>query len=195
MNATLISGPTHGDLILNSDGSFTYTPAENYNGPDSFTYQANDGSLDSNIATVSLTITAVNDNPVANNDSATTNEDQAVTINVLANDTDVDGNTLSISSKTNSAHGSVAISGSSLIYTPNANFNGTDSFTYTISDGNGGTASATVNVTVDADNDAPVAANDSYSTAEDTVLTITAPGVLGNDTDIDSASLSAVLDS
>ena len=78
-------------------------------------------------------------------------------------------------------------------YTPNANYNGSDSFTYTIGDGNGGSATATVNVTVTPSNDAPVAAADSYATAEDTLLTIAAPGVLGNDTDVDSASLTAVL--
>ena len=78
-------------------------------------------------------------------------------------------------------------------YTPNLNFNGSDSFTYTIGDGNGGSATATVNVTVTPSNDAPAAAADSYATPEDTLLTRAAPGVLGNDSDVESASLTAVL--
>src|SRR5439155_17801119 len=69
LNAILVSGPAHGSLTLYASGSFTYTPSANYNGPDSFTYRANDGSLDSNVATVSITISAVNDAPVAVNDS------------------------------------------------------------------------------------------------------------------------------
>ena len=65
LTAVLVSGPAHGTLTLNADGSFTYTPDANYNGSDSFTYKANDGSADSNVATVSLTVSAVNDAPVA----------------------------------------------------------------------------------------------------------------------------------
>ena len=69
LSAVLVSGPAHGSLTLNADGSFTYTPAANYNGPDSFTYKANDGQADSNVATVSINVGAVNDAPVAQNDS------------------------------------------------------------------------------------------------------------------------------
>src|SRR5207249_11154069 len=82
----------HGALTLSADGSFTYTPAANYNGSDSFTYKANDGSLDGNVATVSLTVTPVNDAPVAGNDSYTTAEDRTMTrvaSSLLRNDTDV----------------------------------------------------------------------------------------------------------
>ncbi len=88
-----MTGPSHGSLTLNANGSFSYTPAANYNGPDSFTYKANDGDLDSNTVTVALTITAVNDAPVAANDSYTTAEDTTLTVaapGVLGNDSDID---------------------------------------------------------------------------------------------------------
>src|SRR5207249_1138184 len=80
LSAALVNGPAHGSLTLNADGSFSYTPAANYNGSDSFTYKANDGQADSNIATVALTIDPVNDPPVAVNDVYATNEDTALTV-------------------------------------------------------------------------------------------------------------------
>jgi len=98
LSAVLVSQPTHGSLTLNSNGSFTYVPAANYNGTDSFTYKANDGQADSGIATVSITITGVNDAPLAVNDSYSTLEDTILNVaasGVLANDSDVDGGTLS----------------------------------------------------------------------------------------------------
>src|SRR5206468_4264314 len=101
---TIVVGPAHGTLGGTAP-ALTYTPAANYNGPDSFTFKANDSSLDSNIATVSITIAAVNDAPVANADAATTAEDTPVTIAVLGNDTDVDGDTLSVSGVGAPSHG------------------------------------------------------------------------------------------
>src|SRR5439155_8141632 len=97
LSATLVSGPAHGTLSLNANGSFTYTPNSNYNGADSFTYMVSDGSLNSNVATVSLTVTAVNDAPTAANDAYALAEDQSLTIaasSILANDSDVDGDSL-----------------------------------------------------------------------------------------------------
>jgi len=159
---------THGSASL-SAGQVTYTPAANYNGPASFDYQVCDngttnGSPDAkcSVATVNVNVTAVNDAPDAVNDSAIVAEDSgANAIDVLANDsfTPDAGETLSISATTNGAHGTVAITGggTGLTYTPNANYFGPDSFTYTISDGNGGMDTATVNITVTAVNDGPVA--------------------------------------
>src|SRR5204863_205962 len=95
--AAVVAQPAHGTVAVNADGSFTYTPALNFNGNDSFTYKANDGTADSNTATVAISVAAVNDAPVAVNDSYGTTEDTAVTIaapGVLSNDTDVDGNSL-----------------------------------------------------------------------------------------------------
>src|SRR3989449_7129111 len=91
LTAVVVTGPGHGALTLNANGSFTYTPAANFNGSDSFTYKANDGLLDSNAATVALTINPVNDAPVAANDSFATDEDTALTVTapgVLGNDTE-----------------------------------------------------------------------------------------------------------
>src|SRR6185312_14330587 len=90
LTAALVAQPAHGTVTLNADGSFSYTPAANYAGTDSFTYKASDGTADSNVATVAITVSAVNDAPVAVDDVATTSEDAAVTGNVLANDTDAD---------------------------------------------------------------------------------------------------------
>src|SRR4029079_12473014 len=125
----------HGTLTLNANGSFTYTPATNYNGPDSFTYKAKDPSNAlSNTATVSLTVAAVNDAPVAVNDSYSTNEDTALTVaasGVLANDTDVDANPLTAAVVTGPSHGTLTLNANgSFTYTPAANYNGADSFTY-----------------------------------------------------------------
>src|SRR5207247_5315462 len=80
LTAALVSGPSHGTLTLNADGSFTYTPASNYNGSDSFTYKASDGSANSATATVSLTVRSVNNPPVANDDSYATDEDTPLTV-------------------------------------------------------------------------------------------------------------------
>src|SRR5439155_6454692 len=99
LTAVLVGGPSHGALTLNADGGFTYTPTANFNGSDSFSYKANDGVAQSNVATVTLTITAVNDAPGAVNDTYTTNEDTPLTVSVpgvFGNDIDVDGDALSV---------------------------------------------------------------------------------------------------
>ena len=124
---------------------------------------------------------------MAVNDAATTAEDTPVSIAVLANDTDLDGDTLTVTSVGTPAHGSaVANADGTITYTPAANYTGADSFSYTIGDGQGGSATATVSVTVTAANDAPVAVNDAATTAEDTAVTI---AVLANDTDVDGDTL------
>src|SRR5439155_308826 len=197
LNAVLVSQPTHGSLALNSNGSLSYVPAANYNGPDSFTYQANDGQADSGIATVRITIIGVNDAPVAVNDSYSTAEDTTLNVvapGVLANDSDVDGDTLSAVLVSQPTHGSLTLnSNGSFSYVPAANYNGSDSFTYKSNDGPAESLFRSVRITITGVNDAPVAVNDSYSTAEDTTLNVVAPGVLANDSDVDGDTLSAVL--
>ena len=197
LTATLVTGPAHGSLALNANGSFTYTPAHDYNGSDSFTYRANDGSADSNTATVNLTIASVNDAPVADNDAYNTTEDHALTVpakGVLGNDTDVEGNALTATLVTGPAHGSLALNANgSFTYTPAHDYNGSDSFTYRANDGSADSNTATVNLTIASVNDAPVADNDAYNTTEDHALMVPAKGVLGNDTDVEGNALTATL--
>ena len=197
LTAKLVSSTSHGNLTLNADGSFTYTPFANYNGPDSFTYKANDGTSDSNVATVSIAVSAVNDPPVAANDSYTTAEDTPLTVSapgVLANDSDVDGDALSAAVVSGPSHGTVALNANgSFTYTPASNYNGADSFTYKANDGSADSNVATVNLTVTAVNDPPVANNDAYSTKPNATRSVAAPGVLANDGDVDSPTLTAKL--
>src|SRR5204863_389497 len=171
----------------------------NYNGNDSLTYKASDGQAQSGVATVTITVTPVNDAPVAaNEDSYTTPEDTQLTVSapgVLANDSDVDGDALSAVLMSGPSHGTLTLNGDgSLVYIPALNYNGIDTFTYKASDGQAQSGVATATITVTPVNDAPVAANDdNYTTPEDTQLTVIAPGVLANDSDVDDDALSAVL--
>jgi hypothetical protein len=180
-----VTQSTNGTVTF-AGGSVTYTPNANFNGSDSFTYTVSDGNGGTATATVSVTVTLVNDAPLANNDSTNTNEDAPVTVSLVANDIDVENDTLTVSAVTQGANGSVTFAGGSVTYTPNGNFNGSDSFTYTVSDGNGGTAIATVNLTVTPVNDAPLATDDITSTNEDTPITV---NVVANDTDVENDTL------
>ncbi len=197
LTAAVVAGPAHGSLTLNPNGSFTYTPAANYNGPDSFTYKASDGTTDSNVATVTLTVNPVNDAPAAVNDAYTTDEDVALVVaapGVLANDTDPEGTALTAAVVAGPAHGSLTLNpNGSFTYTPAANYNGPDSFTYKANDGTADSNVATVSITVNGVAEAPTAVNDAYSTDEDTPLNVSAPGVLANDTDPEGNALTAVL--
>jgi len=149
LTAVLSTSVSNGELNLSSDGSFTYTPNQNFDGVDSFTYRATDGPTTSNAATVTITVNPVNDAPVAQDDSENTFENTLVVIDVLANDSDVDGDALNIQSFTQGSNGSVVDNGDkTLSYTPNADFTGADSFTYQIDDGSELNDTATVNVTV-----------------------------------------------
>ncbi|TFH00591.1 MAG: tandem-95 repeat protein, partial [Calditrichales bacterium] len=186
---TVVTQPLSGSASVNpSTGAVTYTPAANYNGSDSFTYRVrDDGNAVSNTATVTITVNSVNDPPVAMNDLANTDEDTGVIINVLANDTDVDGTLVpgSVTVVGNPAHGSTSVNASNgaVTYTPTAAWSGNDSFTYTVRDNDGGTSlPATVNISVGAVNDAPLAVNDNAETDEDTAVLI---NVLTNDSDSD----------
>ncbi|UCD21647.1 MAG: tandem-95 repeat protein [Chloroflexota bacterium] len=140
----------------NADGSFTYDPDEQFeylqagsSTTDSFSYMVSDGYGGNDAAAVTITINGVNDPPVAVNDSAITKKDTSVIVDVLSNDSDLDsGDILTVHAVTQATNGSVSNNGSYVTYTPATGFNGTDSFSYTVSDGNGGTNTATVNVTV-----------------------------------------------
>lgn len=154
LTATLLTGGSAA-LVFNADGSFTYTPALNFCGPVSFTYQVNDGTVDSNIATVTIDVACVNDPPVANDNTHTTLEDTPVS--GTATSTDIDGAAPTYAQSSPTGNGSVVFNADgTYIYTPNANFNGTDSFGFTVSDGNGGTDTGVVNITIISVNDLPV---------------------------------------
>lgn len=145
----ITSNPSHGTLSGVAP-NLVYTPDANYFGPDSFTFKSAYGSARSSEATVSITVNPMGEPPVAQPDAATTIKNTAVNILVLANDTDADGDNLSVTAVTQGAHGTVTIAngGTSVSYRPRNGFSGKDSFTYTISDGNSGTSTATVTVTV-----------------------------------------------
>ena len=181
-----------GSLVLAADGSYTYTPAANFSGTDTVDYTLNDGTA-TDTGTLTITVNAVNDAPVAVNDTASTNEDTALTssADLVANDTDADGDSLSVTAGTftTSQSGSLVLAADgSYTYTPAANFSGTDTVDYTLTDGTA-TDTGTLTITVNAVNDAPVAVNDTASTNEDTALTSSAD-LVANDTDADGDSLS-----
>ncbi|MFT4268206.1 MAG: Ig-like domain-containing protein, partial [Xenophilus sp.] len=157
------SDPSHGTVTVNADGSYTYTPAENYSGTDSFTVTVSDGQGGTTTATVTVTVEAVNDAPVAASDTAVTDERTTVTGSVLTNDSDVDGDTLTVATftvngETYAAGTSVTIDGvgtleidsdGSYTFTPADGYSGEVlTVAYTISDGNGGTDTADLTITV-----------------------------------------------
>lgn len=184
--------PTAAGTITVSDDTITFTPAADFNGTASFTYTLADPDDDRATATVTVTVTPVNDPPVAVDDTATTAEDTPINIDVKANDSDPDEDTLTVTAVTQPASGGVVTinSNGTVRLVPAANFSGTVTFTYTISDGTV-TRTATVTVTVTPVNDPPTAVNDSYTVVEGQTLVVPAPGVLTNDTDVDDTVLTA----
>jgi ELWxxDGT repeat protein/VCBS repeat-containing protein len=199
LSAQLGTGPLNAaSFTLNPDGTFSYVPKPFFNGTDSFTYSARDqlGGV-STPATVTIAVTSVNDPPIANNDSFNVNEDEALPGNVISNDTDPDNNlplTAQVVTGPANALSFTLNPNGTFTYTPRANFNGSDSFVYRVSDSAGGLSNpATANIVVAAVNDAPIAVNDNYSVTSAGVIT-PATGVLANDTDAEpGTSLTAKL--
>jgi VCBS repeat-containing protein len=195
----LVQEPSHGSVTLAEDGSFQYTPDPDFHGEDSFTYVASDGQADTEVASVTIMVDAVNDAPVAAEDSYQMAENHVLTVDasegVLANDTDAEGDALCVSLVDEPSHGSVALAeDGSFQYTPEPGFHGEDSFSYVTSDGQSQSSVTMVAIAVEAMNDAPVSVGDAYSMDEDGVLTVgAADGVLVNDSDIDGDTLTASL--
>ena len=192
--AALVSDVSHGSLTLDANGSFTYTPDADWYGSDQFTYSVTDGVSESNMATVTLSVAPVNDAPVAGNNDYTVDEDAELTVGapgLLGNDSDVDSISLSVVFGDGPAHGTVTGNpDGSFTYMPNANFNGTDSFTYRAFDGQEYSDLATVTLMVNAVNDGPTADPVANATvAEGQVLNL---GVTGHDVDGDTLSYSAI---
>jgi len=189
--AQVVDGPAHGALTLNANGSFSYTPTENYHGADSFTYRVSDGFSLSGIATVSLSLASVNDAPVAVDDTANVVRNGSVVIEVLANDYDVDGDAMTPVQAGGALHGSLVVNADgSITYTPDLGYLGPDSFSYQAYDGDLLSNVAGTTVSVNVLNHAPVAAPEAFAGDEDTAIL---GSVLGNDIDQDADSLTASL--
>ncbi len=185
LTVTAVSQPSQGSAAIGAGGAnVTFTPNPNFNGTTAFTYTISDGNGGFDTATVTVTVSPSNDPPNAADDSRTVAEDSsATTITVLQNDSvapDI-GEVLTVTSVTQPANGTAAVGSgaTSVTFTPAANFNGSTSFNYTVSDGNGGTDSATVVITVTSVNDVPTAANDTAVVDEDSIAF--AIDVLAND--------------
>ncbi len=183
-----VTDPDHGTAV-NNVTYITYTPEENFAGTDTFVYTVRDAYGAVATGAVTVNVTPVNDPPTANDDAAETKEDTAVDIAVLANDTDPDGDDLSIDSVTDPAHGTTGIVDGVVRYAPADNWSGSDSFQYTMSDGDGETDTADVTVTVLAVNDPPLAVDDEAGTEEEILVSI---AVLDNDSDIETGALTVV---
>jgi len=199
LRALLTSDVSNGVLDLNTDGAFGYTPDPGFNGQDSFTYRATDGSSTSETATVTITMTAANEAPLAVNDVYQTAEDTELVVDaangILANDSDPEMDPLQTLLVDDASNGVLNLKADgSFNYMPGLDFNGQDSFTYRASDAISQSNLATVTLTVNAVNDATVATDDVYQTAEDTELVVdVANGILANDSDPDLDSLQALL--
>jgi hypothetical protein len=185
-----VTAPANGSVSA-SGATITYTPAPGFSGTDRFTYTIDDGRGGSATANVTVTVGAApNQPPVAIDDAATTISGTPVSIDVLANDSDPDGDPLTIQSVGAPRLGTVAISGGAIVYTPVAGAVGTDAFTYTINDGRGGMATANVTVTITPPpNNPPIAVDDAATTAFATPVAI---DVLANDSDPDGDALTIV---
>lgn len=201
--AVLDTTTRHGTLSFTAGSAeFTYTPDPGFEGLDSFTYHVNDGLSDSLPAVVVIRVGSgapppPNGPPVAGDDAYATTQDTQLVVGppgVLANDADPDGDPLAAALETGPANGAVDVAATGAVtYTPNPGFTGVDTFTYRASDGLATSAPAVVTITVAAANRPPVAGDDAYTLDEDTVLTVPAAGVLGNDSDPEADPLTAVL--
>lgn len=172
------TNPAHGNVVLNQNGSFTYTPAANYSGQDSFIYHAADETGSSAPATVTITIIPQPDAPVGQTDSYNVAEDAALSVSaangVLANDADPDGDPITASLRDTTSNGTLVLNAAgSFTYTPTRNFSGTDFFTYRVSDGTRSSEDITVNITVTSVNDPPTAVADTYYTLINKPLNVT----------------------
>ena len=193
MTVTAVTKPANGTAVINGatpNNTVTYTSKTGFTGADTFSYTVSDGKGGTATAKVTVTVsTPPNHPPVAADDTATTSKNKAVTIAVLANDSDPDGDPLTITSVATAANGTVAATATRVTYTPNRNFLGTDGFSYTITDGRGGSASARVTVSVvEGANHPPKAMDDTATTTQGRPVTI---NVVANDTDADGDTLTA----
>ena len=179
------SGPELGGLELAGDGSFAYRPNPDFNGTDSFTYAATDGDLVSGPVTVTITVNPVNDPPAGIEHTFTTDEDTLLTVTapgVLQGATDVDGDPLTAVIFSSPDRGTLELAADgSFTYMPDPNLNGTDTFSYRVSDGQALSDPILVTIIVNPVYDPPIAVDDSYNATIGVTLNVGAPGVLTND--------------
>ncbi len=183
---SIVAGPSNGTLTGTAP-NLTYRPTSNFNGSDQFTFRVNDGIVNSATATILISVTSVNDPPVAQNQSISTIEDTPVAIVLSGIDSETSPLTFAIVN--GPTKGTLAGTAPNLTYTPSPDSNGSDSFTYRVSDGVANSGNATVSITVTPVNDAPVATSKSVSTVEDTPLSII---LGGSDKDLNSLTFSVV---
>ncbi|MEM9782755.1 MAG: Ig-like domain-containing protein [Pseudomonadota bacterium] len=193
LSFTLLQDVSNGMLQFGNQGGFQYSPDFGFSGVDSFTYSVSDGRGGVDQATVTINVDIPNRAPVAVDDEFAVVSGGTLTIDapgLLANDTDADGDTLQISSFGGAANGLALVGAAGgFTYTPDVGFVGVDSFRYFIRDGNGGTDEGLATVVVGAANRDPQGTDDAFTTEQDTVLTIDAPGLLANDSDPDGDAL------
>ena len=191
--SNVVSAPAHGILAPSSDGSFTYIPTANFHGVDFFTYEVSDGSGATATATVTITVNPINDDPVAVNQTEFVDEDNVLNGNVSPSVNDDDNDALTYTLINDVTDGILDFQPDGIFtYTPDANFNGIDSFTYEVSDGNGGVDTATVVITVNAVNDDPIAMDSTIATAEEMPVN---GDLSGSATDLDGDLLAYTVDS
>ncbi len=178
----------NGTVTLNDDGSVAYVPNPNFSGTDTFSYTISDDNGSHASAAVALTVRPANDAPIAVDDAVTTDEDVPIIISGLtANDSDLDGDPLTIENVTTPSNGTLTkkLDGN-VLYTPNANYYGNDGFDYTIADGHGGRATASVRVSVLPTNDRPTANADAATTPRNSSVSI---DITSNDTGLGDAPI------
>lgn len=189
----LVTTPTTGTATIDGANQVVYTPTGTYSYNVTFDYVISDTDGLTATAAITVRVGVKNDYPIAVDDNVTINEDTQTTIDVTGNDSDPDGSTFSIESVGSPEDGTAQKDSRKITYEPDDNFYGDDTFTYTIEDTGGLTATATVHITITAVNDRPVAEEDGYTITEDQTLTVTALGVLINDSDVESSTLKADL--
>jgi uncharacterized repeat protein (TIGR01451 family) len=197
LTVAAVGTPNQGGVASGDEVGVLYTPAPDFNGAEVFTYTVTDGHGGYDTASVTVMVRSFNDPPVADDDTFDVDEDSHDNgLDVLDGDSDVDGDTLTVYAVGMPNQGGAALDNDThVLYTPAPDFDGTEVFTYTLSDGQGGYATASVSVTVNGINDAPLGVDDAYATPYETVLHVPAEtGVLSNDQDVESGALTLILE-
>ena len=190
LTVSISSSPENGTVVVNSNGTITYTPNDDYFGADSFIYELCDSEGLCTTATVTIDVASVNDDPIADNDNYETDEETPLMGQVGDNDFDLEGDDLSFRLLTPPSNGSFTFnSDGSFVFVPDTNFNGSTSFSYEVCDELGGCDTAIVSIIVNPTNDLPTAVDDNKSTTEDDSVIV---NLLGNDSDIEDDDLSVV---